>query len=70
MNTFMFKKISRLIFDLILPFFLIDPLESPLDVGVDLINSTAIKVTWAPVNKESVRGLLQGYKVTSCVSSL
>ncbi|KAA0707192.1 Neural cell adhesion molecule L1 [Triplophysa tibetana] len=39
------------------------PLESPLDVGVDLINSTAIKVTWAPVNKETVRGLLQGYKI-------
>lgn len=43
------------------------PLEAPLDVGVDLINSTAIEVTWAAVNRETVRGLLQGYKVTFCV---
>ncbi|KAK9954145.1 hypothetical protein ABG768_016241 [Culter alburnus] len=39
------------------------PLEAPLDVGLLLINSTAIKVTWAPVNKETVRGRLQGYKI-------
>lgn len=43
------------------------PLEAPLDVGVVLINSTAIKVTWAPVNRETVRGRLLGYKVTNCV---
>ncbi|XP_067226797.1 neural cell adhesion molecule L1.2 [Chanodichthys erythropterus] len=39
------------------------PLEAPLDVGLILINSTAITVTWAPVNKETVRGRLQGYKI-------
>ncbi|XP_048035111.1 neural cell adhesion molecule L1.2 isoform X3 [Megalobrama amblycephala] len=39
------------------------PLEAPLDVGLLLINSTAIEVTWAPVNKETVRGRLQGYKI-------
>ncbi|TRY66476.1 hypothetical protein DNTS_005367 [Danionella cerebrum] len=39
------------------------PLEAPLDVGVLLINSTAIKVTWAAVNRETVRGRLQGYKI-------
>ncbi|XP_051946960.1 neural cell adhesion molecule L1-like [Xyrauchen texanus] len=39
------------------------PLDAPLDVGVALINSTAIKVTWASVNRESVRGRLQGYKI-------
>ncbi|XP_021325404.2 neural cell adhesion molecule L1.2 isoform X1 [Danio rerio] len=39
------------------------PLEAPLDVGLILINSTAIKVTWAAVNRETVRGRLQGYKI-------
>ncbi|XP_056304624.1 neural cell adhesion molecule L1.2 isoform X2 [Danio aesculapii] len=39
------------------------PLEAPLDVGLVLINSTAIKVTWAAVNRETVRGRLQGYKI-------
>ncbi|XP_051518124.1 neural cell adhesion molecule L1-like [Myxocyprinus asiaticus] len=39
------------------------PLDAPLDVGVALINSTAIKVTWAAVNRETVRGRLQGYKI-------
>lgn len=47
-------------------FSLSDPLEAPLDVGLILINSTAIKVTWAAVNRETVRGRLQGYKVTYC----
>jgi len=42
------------------------PLEAPLDVGVVLINSTAIKVAWAAVNRETVRGRLKGYKVTLC----
>lgn len=44
-------------------FSLSDPLEAPLNVAVDLINSTAIKVVWAPINRETVRGRLQGYKV-------
>ncbi|KAK2885498.1 hypothetical protein Q8A67_016335 [Cirrhinus molitorella] len=39
------------------------PLEAPLNVAVDLINSTAIKVVWAPINRETVRGRLQGYKI-------
>lgn len=40
-----------------------DPLEAPLNVGVVLLNSTAIRVVWAPVDKETVRGHLIGYKV-------
>lgn len=39
------------------------PLEAPMDVGVQLINSTAIKVSWFTVDRESVRGHLLGYKV-------
>lgn len=39
------------------------PLEAPMDVGVELINSTAIRVNWAAVNKETVRGHLLGYKI-------
>uniref|UniRef100_A0A3Q4MVS7 L1 cell adhesion molecule, paralog a n=1 Tax=Neolamprologus brichardi TaxID=32507 RepID=A0A3Q4MVS7_NEOBR len=39
------------------------PLEAPMDVGVEIINSTTIKVTWAPIDKETVRGHLLGYKV-------
>ncbi|XP_029974426.1 neural cell adhesion molecule L1.2 isoform X2 [Salarias fasciatus] len=39
------------------------PLESPMDVGIVLIDSTTIKVTWAAINKETVRGHLLGYKI-------
>ncbi|XP_042347416.1 neural cell adhesion molecule L1.2 isoform X3 [Plectropomus leopardus] len=39
------------------------PLEAPMDVGVVLINSTTIRVNWAAVDKEKVRGHLLGYKV-------
>ncbi|XP_026224665.1 neural cell adhesion molecule L1.2 isoform X3 [Anabas testudineus] len=39
------------------------PLEAPMDVGVLLINSTSIKVTWAAVERETVRGHLLGYKI-------
>ncbi|XP_060794489.1 neural cell adhesion molecule L1.2 isoform X2 [Neoarius graeffei] len=39
------------------------PLEAPLNIGVILLNSTAIRVTWAPVDKETVRGHLMGYKI-------
>ncbi|XP_034393183.1 neural cell adhesion molecule L1.2 isoform X2 [Cyclopterus lumpus] len=39
------------------------PLEAPMNVGVVLMNSTTIKVNWAAVNKETVRGNLLGYKV-------
>lgn len=41
----------------------LDPLEAPINIGVILLNSTAIRVTWAPVDKDTVRGLLMGYKV-------
>lgn len=39
------------------------PLEAPMDVGVVLMNSTTIRVTWAAVDRETVRGHLLGYKV-------
>ncbi|XP_059397547.1 neural cell adhesion molecule L1-like isoform X2 [Carassius carassius] len=39
------------------------PTEAPMNVAVELINSTAIVVTWAPINRETVRGRLQGYKI-------
>ncbi|XP_035512810.1 neural cell adhesion molecule L1.2 isoform X1 [Morone saxatilis] len=39
------------------------PLEAPMDVGVVLMNSTTIRVTWAAVDKETVRGHLLGYKI-------
>ncbi|XP_067384455.1 neural cell adhesion molecule L1.2 isoform X2 [Channa argus] len=39
------------------------PLEAPMDVGVELINSTTIEVIWAPIERETVRGLLLGYKI-------
>ncbi|XP_068454677.1 neural cell adhesion molecule L1.2 isoform X2 [Clinocottus analis] len=40
------------------------PLEAPMNVGIDLMNSTTITVNWAAVNKNTVRGHLLGYKVT------
>lgn len=39
------------------------PLESPMNVGIELMNSTTIKVTWAAVKKETVRGHLLGYRI-------
>lgn len=39
------------------------PLEAPMDVGIILENSTTIKVSWAPVDRETVRGHLLGYKI-------
>ncbi|XP_029689798.1 neural cell adhesion molecule L1 isoform X2 [Takifugu rubripes] len=39
------------------------PLEAPLNLGVLLENSTTIRVTWAAVDKETVRGHLLGYKI-------
>ncbi|KAF7662334.1 hypothetical protein LDENG_00239680 [Lucifuga dentata] len=39
------------------------PLEAPMDVGVVLLNSTAIRVTWAAVERQTVRGHLLGYKI-------
>ncbi|XP_062871773.1 neural cell adhesion molecule L1.2 isoform X2 [Trichomycterus rosablanca] len=46
------------------------PLEAPLNVGVVLLNSTAVRVTWAPVNRETVRGHLMGYKIRLVYSGL
>ncbi|KAM4610702.1 neural cell adhesion molecule L1.2 isoform 2-T2 [Polymixia lowei] len=39
------------------------PLEAPMNVGVELMNSTTIKVTWEAIDKETVRGQLLGYKI-------
>ncbi|XP_041859024.1 neural cell adhesion molecule L1.2 isoform X2 [Melanotaenia boesemani] len=39
------------------------PLEAPMSVGIEEKNSTTIKVVWAPIDKETVRGLLLGYKI-------
>ncbi|KAJ8265457.1 hypothetical protein COCON_G00145560 [Conger conger] len=39
------------------------PLEPPMDVGVILLNSTTVRVKWAPIDQESVRGRLHGYTV-------
>ncbi|XP_028266111.1 neural cell adhesion molecule L1.2 isoform X2 [Parambassis ranga] len=39
------------------------PLEAPMNVGVVLMNSTTIKVTWGAVDRETVRGHLLGYKI-------
>ncbi|XP_008316357.1 neural cell adhesion molecule L1.2 isoform X2 [Cynoglossus semilaevis] len=39
------------------------PLEAPMDVGVRVINSTTIKVVWAPIDRDTVRGHLLGYKI-------
>ncbi|XP_062314615.1 neural cell adhesion molecule L1.2 isoform X1 [Osmerus eperlanus] len=39
------------------------PQEAPMDVGVVILNSTAIRVTWAAVDRETVRGQLLGYKI-------
>ncbi|XP_030624154.1 neural cell adhesion molecule L1.2 [Chanos chanos] len=39
------------------------PLESPMNVGVSFLNSTAIRVTWTPIDRDTVRGQLLGYKI-------
>ncbi|XP_068181177.1 neural cell adhesion molecule L1.2 isoform X1 [Antennarius striatus] len=39
------------------------PLEAPMDVGIVILNSTTIRVTWAPVEKDTIRGILLGYKI-------
>ncbi|KAM3872035.1 neural cell adhesion molecule L1.2 [Diretmus argenteus] len=39
------------------------PLEAPMNVGVVLLNSTAIRVTWPAVDRDTVRGHLLGYKI-------
>ncbi|XP_061532077.1 neural cell adhesion molecule L1.2 isoform X2 [Phycodurus eques] len=39
------------------------PLEAPMGVGIVILNSTAIGVTWAGIDRETVRGHLLGYKI-------
>ncbi|XP_078065563.1 neural cell adhesion molecule L1-like protein isoform X2 [Mustelus asterias] len=39
------------------------PDAAPLNVAVEIMNSTLIKVTWSEVPKEKIRGHLQGYKI-------
>lgn len=39
------------------------PLEAPAVLGVSFINSTVIRVAWSPVDKNTVRGHLLGYKI-------
>lgn len=34
-----------------------------MNVGIVIMNSTAIRVTWAAIDRETVRGHLLGYKV-------
>ena len=40
-----------------------DPDTAPVIQGVDVINSTLVKVTWSTVPKERVHGHLKGYQV-------
>ncbi|XP_051873080.1 neural cell adhesion molecule L1-like protein isoform X3 [Pristis pectinata] len=39
------------------------PEAAPLNVAVEIINSTLIKVTWSEVPKEKIHGHLGGYKI-------
>ncbi|XP_061684943.1 neural cell adhesion molecule L1.2 [Syngnathoides biaculeatus] len=39
------------------------PLEAPMGVGIVILNSTAIGVTWAAIDRDTVRGHLLGYKI-------
>lgn len=39
------------------------PLEAPLDLGVEVINSTSVRLVWAPINRDTVRGHLLGYRI-------
>ncbi|CAL8259399.1 unnamed protein product [Gadus morhua 'NCC'] len=39
------------------------PLEAPMAVGIVPLNSTAIRVSWAGIDKDTVRGKLLGYKI-------
>ncbi|KAK1898408.1 Neural cell adhesion molecule L1, partial [Dissostichus eleginoides] len=39
------------------------PLKAPKNVGIELINSTTLRVNWVAIEKKTVRGHLLGYKV-------
>lgn len=39
-----------------------------MNVGIELINSTTLRVNWAAIEKETVRGHLLGYKVLILLS--
>lgn len=40
-----------------------DPDTAPVIQGVDVINSTVVKVTWSTIPKDRVHGHLKGYQV-------
>lgn len=40
-----------------------DPDSAPVVRGVDVVNSTLVKVTWSPIPKDRVHGRLKGYQV-------
>lgn len=42
---------------------LTDPDAAPVIHGVDVINSTLVKVTWSTIPMERVHGHLKGYQV-------
>jgi len=46
------------------------PMVAPGNVQVHVINSTLAKVHWDPVPVKTVRGHLQGYKVSTAKSFL
>lgn len=50
--------------------FLAVPMVAPGNVQVHVINSTLAKVHWDPVPLKTVRGHLQGYKVSTVKSIL
>uniref|UniRef100_A0A1A7WPT0 Neural cell adhesion molecule L1-like protein n=1 Tax=Iconisemion striatum TaxID=60296 RepID=A0A1A7WPT0_9TELE len=39
------------------------PSTAPDDVAVEVMNSSAVKVTWTPVHKDKLRGHLGGYRI-------
>uniref|UniRef100_A0A4W3J3B0 Neural cell adhesion molecule L1-like protein n=1 Tax=Callorhinchus milii TaxID=7868 RepID=A0A4W3J3B0_CALMI len=39
------------------------PEDAPMNVALEVMNSTVIKVTWSEVQKEKIRGHLEGYKI-------
>lgn len=42
---------------------LTDPDTAPVIHGVDVINSTLVKVSWSTIPKDRVHGHLKGYQV-------
>lgn len=42
-----------------------DPDAAPVVQGVDVVNSTLVRVAWSSVPKERVHGQLRGYQVSA-----